>query len=57
MYVLEIIEPMNIKIIVIKNLFGPDFSLGITTGLIIVNIGVFFCTSIAVFSLLIASSL
>ena len=42
MYVLEIIEPMNIKIIVIKNPFGPDFSLGITTGLIIVNIGVFF---------------
>ena len=49
--------PIKENIKTIKPLFGSDFSLGITTGLIIVNIGVFFFTSIAVLSLFNANSL
>ena len=55
MYKEEAIKPIKEKTMTIILLFGSDFSLGITTGLIIVNIGVFFFTSIAVFSLLIAN--
>ena len=47
---------MNVKYYNYKP-FGPCFSLGTTTGLIIVKIGVTFFTSIAIFSLLIANSL
>ena len=54
---MEITNPMKAKIITIMLLLGSDFSLGITTGFIIVKIGVFFFTSIAVFSLFNANSL
>ena len=50
-------KPKNVKIKTIKPLFGSDFMFGTTTGLIMVNIGVFFLTSIAVFSLLKAKSI
>ena len=52
-----IIRPVKEKIMTITLLIGSDLSLGIITGLIIVNIGVFFFTSIADFSFLNANSL
>ena len=49
--VVEKATPKKVIKITIFNLPGLSFSFGITTGLIPVNIGVFFLTSIKTFSL------